>query len=109
MIDKEDALDNLANYKNLNAIKYLLLNIYKLEKAAYAGNQTAHCILMDIQIAMTHENLTEKQRETIYQKYVVGHNNVKIAEIMGVTENAIRKHLAGAIKRIRKILIQGGR
>jgi DNA-directed RNA polymerase specialized sigma24 family protein len=108
MIDREDALHNIANYNNPNVIKYLLLNIQKLEKQSYAGNQTAHCILMDIQIAMTHEKLTEKQREAIYQKYVVGHNNVKIAEIMGVTENAIRKHLQGAIKRMIKIL-QGGR
>ena len=108
MIDREDALHNIANYKNLNAIKYLLLNLHKLEKAAYAGNQTAHCILMDMQIAMESEKLTDKQREVLYQKYIIGNNNVKIAEIMGVTENAIRKHLAGAIKRIRKIL-EGGR
>lgn len=107
MIDREDSLHNLADYKNLNVIKYLMMNLPKLEKAAEMGNQTALCIIIDIKKAMNSEMLTKKQREAIYQKFVVGHNNVKIAELMGVTENAIRKHVAGAVKRMRKIL-EGG-
>jgi DNA-directed RNA polymerase specialized sigma subunit len=107
MINKEDALHNIAKYEDISSIIFLLRNIHNLYTMAHKGNQTALCIAMDLQNAIKDNRLTQKQQTAIKMKFMERENNVYIADQMGVTENAIRKHIKGGLKRISKILTVG--
>lgn len=104
MLDKEDALDNLADYTKIRRIKLMLSKIHELRKLAHSGNQTAHCIAIDLQNALESEKLTKKQRYALEQRFIMKETNTYIADQMKITESAVRKHLEGGLIRLRKIL-----
>jgi DNA-directed RNA polymerase specialized sigma subunit len=104
MIDREQSLLNIANYRNTKNVIFLLNNIYNLYKMGESGNQTAICIYMDLENALRSDKLTTNQRKCIYMKYFKKENNVFIGEQLNIDESTVRKNLHGGIKRLSKIL-----
>ena len=105
-MDKEEALNNLAKYESLPHLKHIMGNIFEMKKLAEGGNQTALCIVMDLEKAIYHPTiLTEKQQKVVIMKYLGKETNDYIAEQMNISETAIRKHLQGALKRIQRFLV----
>ena len=103
MLEREGALDNLAKYESLVHLKHIMTKLNDLDKMSHKGNQTALCVVMDIERAIKN-SLTEKQKQVVILKYYHKETNDYIAEIMNVSEMAIRKHLKGALKRISRFL-----
>jgi DNA-directed RNA polymerase specialized sigma24 family protein len=105
MREKEDALENLADYSSIPHLKHILNNIYQLKKLSEKGNQTALCIVIDIEIALKSTYLTEKQKKVLKMKFFGKETNDFIAEQMNISETAVRKHIQGGLKRIQKLLL----
>lgn len=106
MIEKEDALDNLADYSSMPHLKHILGNIHRLKKLSESGNQTAMCIVMDLEKALSSNILTEKQKKVVLMKFIGKETNDYIAEQMNISETAVRKHIQGAMKRIQRFLLK---
>ena len=103
---QEDALDNLADYSNMVNLKFIFGNILSLRKLAESGNQTALCIVMDLESALNSNVLTQKQRQVVIMKFIGKETNDYIAQQMNVSETAIRKHIQGAMKRVQRFLLK---
>ncbi len=105
MIDREDALDNVAQYESIAQLKHILKNMNNLRQMAEKGNQTAHAIWMDLDMALRNKYLTDKQRKVMYMKFIGKETNNYIAQEMNISETAVRKHINGALKRIQRLLL----
>jgi DNA-directed RNA polymerase sigma subunit (sigma70/sigma32) len=104
-LEKEVALDNLADYTSITKLKLMYQNIHKLETMMYGGNTTAQCIWIDLTEAMKSNKLTNRQKQCLELRYIFCETNVKIAEDLKIGESGVRKNLEGGLKRIRKILL----
>ena len=99
------SLMNMANYNNIKSLQHLLGNIHNLEKLAEMGDSVSASIVIDLRGALVSDKLTEKQKQCLELKYEYKYTNKEIAEDMDLkSDNSVRKHLQGGLKRIRKVL-----
>jgi RNA polymerase sigma factor (sigma-70 family) len=103
--EREDALDNLADYTSLFKLKFLLSNLMKFHTMAESGNEVAHCISIDLTQALKSQKITNRQQQCLTMRYIDKETNTYIADQLNITESAVRKNLEGGLKRIRKILL----
>jgi DNA-directed RNA polymerase specialized sigma24 family protein len=100
-----DSLMNMAKYNNLKSLQHLLNNLGNLEKLAEMGDSVSASIVVDLKGALSSDKLTEKQSECLKLKYQYKYTNNEIAEELNLkSDNSVRKHLQGAIKKIRREL-----
>lgn len=99
------SLMNMARYNNLNSLQHLLNNLNNLQRLAEMGDTVSASIVIDLKKALSSDKLTKKQHECLELKYLGKYTNNEIAEELNLkSDNSVRKHLQGGLKKIRREL-----
>lgn len=89
--------------KRKSTAKAILSNIHALEERRYKGDTAASDTLIDFLKAVNIANLTDRQSEAIRLRYDEDLTQVKTAELMEVTQQAVELYERTAIKKIDEV------
>lgn len=102
------------DYNSKENIKKALENMTVLYSNAEHGNTSAHAVLIDLQTALgkyTTDELmsvvTKKQRQVIILHLVYGYSQDEVAEMLGISQQAVSLRLMSGIRRIQRFLLTG--
>lgn len=99
------SLMNMASYTSIKSIKMLLTNIHNMKRLAEMGDSVSASIVVDLLTAVSHQSLTEKQRQAVILKFFYRFTYEDIAEVMDVKSTySVRKHIDGGLKKVRRVL-----
>jgi len=95
-----------ADYTKPFKILRLLRGIGNLEKLATQGDDTAHCVLADMNIALERSPYTRKQGEDL-RLWLSGYTEQEIAAMRQVNQSVISRSILGGAKNISIFLEPG--
>lgn len=98
----ETKLDQRYKLTTLFGVANLLRDIHTLRSQRFQGTDTTYlsCTLIDFERLLISANLTARQREALFLVYESGFSQNETAIIMGITQQAVSKHLDNAIAKI---------
>jgi len=92
------ALANQCDYTNKKAVRYILKHIEIFKILAESGNGTAHCVLIDINKAMS--TLKTRQKYCVEECLLRGKEQHIVAEELGITQTTVHEHIKKGIRNI---------
>jgi DNA-directed RNA polymerase specialized sigma subunit len=87
-------------------VKALLEGYEELQEKKYSGKWHLADEMMDLQRAIELADLTLKQRQVLNEIFVKQNDQYKAAEVLGVSQPMVFKHLTYAVKKIASIYEQ---
>jgi len=80
----------------------LLQDIHYLREKRYQGTDTTFlsCVLIDFERVVAKARLTQRQQETVFYHFEKDFMQGEIAEILGISQQAVSKHIDNAIAKI---------
>ncbi len=89
--------------KRKSTAKAVLSNYHALKERRYLGDLDASDTLIDFERAVKLANLTQRQSEALRLHYVNDLKQAKVAEIMGVSRNAVKHAIAESLEKLNDI------
>ena len=98
----ERKLESKYNLQKPQGVTNLMEDIHKLREQRYRGTDTTllSSLLVDLERLLTTAELTDRQLQAIWHKYEQDLPQGEVAEIMGISQQAVSKHLNRAIARM---------
>jgi DNA-directed RNA polymerase specialized sigma subunit len=84
-------------------VKKLLAQSHALYERKFKGDTDAICILLDLNNAIEHAGLTNRQREALYYVYIEDLTQKDAGERMGVTQQAVKIYADNAVDKLAKV------
>lgn len=86
----------------VHGVQKLLMDIHHLRSARFFGSDTSYIsnILVDFERLVEKSNLTKKQSEALFTMYENDFTQAETAEMMGISQQAVSKHIDNAIRKI---------
>lgn len=83
-------------------VSNVLQDIHYLREQRFRGTDTTllSCILIDFERVLEKSKLTERQRQALYYHYELDYTQTEVAEVMGISQQAVSKHIDNAIAKI---------
>lgn len=83
----------------------LLRDLHALREQRFQGTDTTFlsCLLIDFEILQTRARLTERQVEALFYHFEMDLTQSEVAEEMGISQQAVSKHIDNAIMKIVKV------
>ena len=80
----------------------LLTDIHDLREQRFRGTDTTFlsCVLMDFERILQSVRLTERQAQALWFRYELDLSQGEIAELMGISQQAVSKHIDNAVAKI---------
>lgn len=89
-------------------IRAVLLNLDILKEKAYRGDYDALTLLLDLENAITHAGLTDRQQNVVHLTYYKHRKQKETAKELGVTQQTVSSGKRTAIRKIAKVYEQQG-
>lgn len=98
----ERKLISKYNLQKPQGVTNLFEDIHKLREQRFRGTDTTllSSLLVDLERLHVKSELTERQLQAIWYKYELDLPQGDVAEIMGISQQAVSKHLNRAIARM---------
>lgn len=98
----EQRLARRYTMTTIHGVQSLLQDIHHLRSSRFYGADTSYIshILVDFELLIKRSNLTDKQSEALFTMYENDITQHETATIMGISQQAVSKHLDNAIRKI---------
>lgn len=85
-----------------NGVINLLTDIHSLREKRFQGTDTTFlsCVLIDFERVLAQARLTTRQAQAIWYRYEQDVTQAEVAELMGISQQAVSKHIDNAIAKI---------
>lgn len=83
-------------------VQNLFQDIHDLREKRFAGTDTTFlsCLLIDFERLVKKARLTQRQSDAVFYHFELDLSQSDVAEIMGVSQQAVSKHVDTAIRKI---------
>lgn len=98
----EKFMDNRYKLTKVFGVTNLLKDIHTLREHRFVGTDTTYlsCTLIDFERVVEKTSITEKQKQALFLHYENDMTQGEVAEAMGITQQAVSKHIDSAIAKI---------
>lgn len=98
----EKLLSNRYPVTTIFGVTSLLKDIHTLREKRFQGTDTSliSCILIDFERLVEKARLTQRQKEVLYLHYELDLTQAEVAEELGISQQAVSKHIDNAIAKI---------
>ena len=97
-------MQNIEIEYSLKSVRRILEHFYHFKKVMENGNTDAIILVVDIKLATKKANLTAQQKKIYYYRFLLEYTQEEVAEVVGITQQAVSSHIDLIVTKIYKIL-----
>jgi DNA-directed RNA polymerase specialized sigma24 family protein len=90
-----------------NSVQNILEHFFHFFHAMECGNMDALVLIVDMKAAAKKAKLTDQQKKVFFYRFLLDYTQEEIAEVMGITHQAVSCHIEAIINKMLRALNGG--